>query len=103
ELNLTPYVSTIRLVTNDDREWNRGPLKIDNFSSFDLDLRLSAARLAIGQAKLGRTAVAVNLRGGKLNVTIGESQAFGGILKGTLGLAPAETGAGADFTSQLQF
>ena len=36
----------------------------------------------MGRAKVGRTAVAVNLRGGKLTVTIGELQAFGGILQG---------------------
>src|SRR4029077_12303032 len=35
ELNLTPYVSTVRLLTNNDREWNRGPLRIDNFSGLD--------------------------------------------------------------------
>jgi AsmA protein len=101
ELNLTPYISTVRLLTNNDREWNRRPLAIDNFSGFDLDLRLSAARIAIAQAKLGRTAIAANLRGGKLNITIGESQAFGGILKGSLALAPSD--AGAEFKSQLQF
>jgi AsmA protein len=101
ELNLTPYISTVRLLTNDDRDWNRGPLKIDSFSGFDLDLRLSAGKIAVGQAKLGRTAIAANLRSGKLNVTIGESQAFGGILKGSLALTPSD--AGAEFKSQLQF
>jgi len=68
---------------------------------FDLDLRLSAARIALQRAKLGRTAVALNLRGGKLNVTVGESQAFGGVLKGTLAIAPSDMGA--DFKSQMQF
>ena len=67
----------------------------------DLDLRLSAAKITIGTAKLGRTAIAANLRGGKLDVTIGESQAFGGVIKGSLGLAKSEQGA--DFKSQLQF
>jgi AsmA protein len=100
-LNLTPYISAVRLLTNNGREWNHGPLKIDNLSDFDLDLRLSAGRITIEQAKLGRTAIATNLRGGKLNVTIGESQAFGGILKGSLALAPSD--AGAEFKSQLQF
>jgi AsmA protein len=103
ELNLTPYISAVRLLTNNDHEWNGGPLKIDSFSGFDLDLRLSAAKIAIGQAKLGRTAIAANLRSGKLNVTIGESQAFGGILKGSLALAPPDAGGAAEFKSQLQF
>jgi AsmA protein len=101
DLNLTPYVGTIRLLTANERDWNGGPLSLDDLSGVDLDLRLSAARMAIQRARLGRTAVALNLRGGKFNVTIGESQAFGGVLKGTLGIAPSD--AGADFKSQLQF
>ena len=77
------------------------PIALDGLTGFDLDLRLSAARITIASAKLGRTAVAANLRGGKLTVTIGESQAFGGILKGSIGLATAS--ARRRFKSQLQF
>jgi len=101
ELDLTPYINTIRLLTNNDRDWNRVPLVIDGLTGVDLDLRLSAARITLGRAKLGRTAVATNLRAGKLLVTIGESQAFGGMLKGSLALAASD--AGAEFKSQLQF
>jgi AsmA protein len=101
ELNLTPYISTVRLLTANERDWNQGPLSMDNLSGVDLDLRLSAARITVARAKLGRTAVAANLRGGKLNVTIGESQAFNGVLKGTLALAASDSGA--DFKTQLQF
>jgi len=101
DLNLTPYVSTMRLLTDNRRDWNRVPIALDGLNGFDLDLRLSAARITIARAKLGRTAIATNLRGGKLTVTIGESQAFGGILKGTLALAGSDLGA--DFKSQLQF
>jgi AsmA protein len=101
ELNLTPYISTVRLLTNNDRDWNRVPLAIDGLTGVDLDLRLSAAKITLARAKLGRTAIAANLRGGRLNVTIGESQAFGGILKGSVALASSD--AGAEFKSQLQF
>ncbi len=101
DLNLTPYLGTIRLLTANERDWNGGPLSFDDLSGLDLDLRLSAARIAIQRAKLGRTAVALNVRGGKLNVTIGESQAFGGMLKGTLAIAASDVGA--DFKSQMQF
>jgi AsmA protein len=101
ELNLTPYISTVRLLTANEREWNRVPIALDGLTGFDLDLRLSAAHIAVARAKLGRTAIATNLRGGKLSVTIGESQAFGGILKGALALAGSDQGA--DFKSQLQF
>ncbi|MCX7312389.1 MAG: AsmA family protein [Alphaproteobacteria bacterium] len=101
ELDLTPYVSTVRLLTNNDRDWNRVPLAVDGLNSIDLDLRLSAARITLARAKLGRTAIAANLRGGKLLLTIGESQAFGGVLKGSMALSPSD--AGAEFNAQLQF
>lgn len=101
EINLTPYISTVRLLTSNERDWNRGPISLDGLNSFDLDLRLSAARILIARAKLGRTAIAANLRGGKFTATIGEAQAFGGILKGQFGLAASERGA--DFKSQLNF
>jgi AsmA protein len=101
ELDLTPYVSTVRLLTSNERDWNRVPILLDGLTGFDLDLRLSAARITLARAKLGRTAVVVNLRGGKLAVTIGEAQAFGGVMKGSLALAGSDHGA--DFRSQLQF
>jgi AsmA protein len=101
ELNLTPYVSTVRLLTASERDWSRMPIMLDGLAGFDLDLRLSAAKVTVASAKIGRTAIATNLRGGRLSVTIGESQAFGGILKGTLALATSDVGA--DFKSQLQF
>jgi AsmA protein len=101
EIDLTPYLSTIRPLAISDREWSRSPLDLEGLAANELDLRLSAAKMTIGSAKLGRTAIAANLRGGRMTVTVGESQAFGGVIKGSLGLAASERGA--DFRSQLQF
>ena len=101
ELDLTPYVSTVRLLTNNERDWSRVPIALEGLTGLDLDLRLSAARITMARAKLGRAAVAANLRGGKLTVTIGEAQAFGGIVKGSIVLASSEIGA--ELRSQMQF
>ena len=101
DLDLTPYVSTVHLLRSSERDWSRGPIVLDGLTDFDVDLRLSAARIDLANAKLGRTAVAANLRDGHLTVTIGESQAFGGVLKGSLGLAKAD--AGAAIKTELQF
>ena len=101
ELDLTPYVSTIRLLTANAREWDRMPIALDGLTGFEIDLRLSAARVTIGRAKVGRTAVAASLRGGKLLVTVGESQAFNGLIKGSLAIAKSEIGA--DVRSEMQF
>ena len=100
-LDLTPYVSTVRLLTANQHEWNDGHITLDGFSGIDLDLRLSAANVIMSNAKIGRTAIGANLRGGHLVVTVGEAQAYGGVIKGSLALANFE--AGVDVKSQLQF
>jgi AsmA protein len=100
-LNLTPYVSAIRLLAGSERGWNGGTLSLEGLTGFDLDLRLSAARVLIATAKLGRTAVVANLRSGNLMLTVGESQAFGGVIKGSLGLAKIPNGA--ELKTQMQF
>jgi AsmA protein len=101
ELDLTPYISTFRLLTTNERDWNRVPIAFDELNGLDFDLRLSAAQVTMARVKLGRTAVGANLRAGKLTVTVGEAQAFGGIVKGSVTLAASD--AGADLKSQLQF
>jgi AsmA protein len=101
DLDLTPYVSTIRLMAGNAREWDRGPMALDGLTGFDIDLRLSAAKVTLGHAKFGRTAVAASLRGGKLLVTVGESQAYNGVIRGSLTLAKAE--GGAEMKSDMQF
>lgn len=100
-LDLTPYVSAVRLLAAGERGWDSKPIALDGLDGFQLDLRLSAARVNVANVKLGRTAVAANLRDGNLAVAIGESQAFGGMVKGTFGLAKSP--AGTDFKAQLQF
>jgi AsmA protein len=55
----------------------------------------------VGATKIGRTAIAVNVRGPDVTLTIGESQAFGGMITGSVALAKAEEGA--EFKSQMQF
>ena len=100
-LDLTPYVSGIHLLAENDRNWDQLPLGVDSLDDFNLDLRLSAANVKINTAQLGRTAVAANMRNGKLDVTIGESQAFGGVAKGSFGLA--RDGSGITVTSHVQF
>ena len=72
-----------------------------SFSGIDVDLRLSAARVTVSTVKLGRTAVAANLRGNHLSIAVGESEAFGGVVKGTFGFA--RTSSGADLKAQMQF
>jgi AsmA protein len=100
-LDLTPYVSAVRLLAAGERGWDSKPMALDGLDGLQLDLRLSAARVNVANVKLGRTAVAANLRDGNLAVAVAESQAFGGVVRGTFGLA--KSSAGTDFKAQLQF
>jgi AsmA protein len=100
-VNVVPYVSTLRLLSEDEREWSNRRISLESLTGIDLDLRVSAARVALTGAQLGRTAVAASLRSGRLTVTVGESQAFGGLLKGSMALARSP--AGVDMKAQLQF
>jgi AsmA protein len=100
-LDVTPYVSGIHLLAANERNWDQLPITLDGLADFDLDLRISAASVKIGTAQLGRTAVAANMRKGKLDLTIGEAQAFNGIAKGSVGLANAN--GGVAMTSRVQF
>ena len=64
-------------------------------------MRLSAAKVTVGSTKLGRTAFGANLRSGALALSVGEAQMYGGIAKGSFGIARSD--AVADVKAQFQF
>jgi AsmA protein len=100
-LDFTPYISTFRLLASGANDWNRQLFDLNALSSTDLDMRLSAARVTVGSSKLGRTAIGANLRGGALALSVGEAQIYGGIAKGSFGVARSD--AVADVKAQFQF
>jgi AsmA protein len=100
-LDFTPYISTFRLLASGARDWNRQLFDLSSLSTTDLDMRLSAAKVTVGPSKLGRTALGANLRGGALALSIGEAQMYGGIAKGSFGIARSD--AVADIKAQFQF
>jgi AsmA protein len=100
-LDFTPYISTFRLLASGARDWNRQMFDLNSLSTTDLDMRLSAARVTVGSTKLGRTAFGANLRGGALALSVGEAQMYGGIAKGSFGIARSDTVA--DVKAQFQF
>jgi AsmA protein len=100
-LDFTPYISTFRLLAGGAHDWNRQLFDLDSLSTTDLDMRLSAARVTVGASKLGRTAFGANLRGGALALSVGEAQIYGGIAKGSFGIARADSVA--DVKAQFQF
>jgi AsmA protein len=101
DLDLTPYVSTVRLMTANARDWNRVPMSLDGITSFGIDLRLSAAKVRIGRVQLGRTALAAVLHDGKLLLSVTESQAFNGTIHGSIAIAKSDRGA--EVKSEMHF
>src|ERR1019366_6263002 len=57
--------------------------------------------VTVGSSKLGRTAFGANLRGGALALSVGEAQIYGGIAKGSFGIARPD--AVANVKAQFQF
>jgi AsmA protein len=100
-LDLTPFISTLHVLRTAENDWSPVPIMLDGLTGLDVDLRVSARRISLGTAALGRTAVAANLHQGALTVAIGESQAFGGVLTGFMSIAKAAEGG--LLKSQLQF
>ena len=100
-LDFTPYISTFRLLASGARDWNRQLFDLNSLSTTDLDMRLSAAKVTVGRSKLGRTAFGANLRSGALALSVGEAQMYGGIARGSFGIARADTVA--DVKAQFQF
>ncbi|MBR0710819.1 AsmA family protein [Bradyrhizobium liaoningense] len=100
-LDFTPYISTFRLLASGARDWNRQLFDLNGLSTTDLDMRLSAARLTVGPTRLGRTAIGANLRNGTLALSVGEAQVYGGIAKGSFGIARSDSVA--DIKAQFQF
>jgi AsmA protein len=100
-LDFTPYIATFRLLASGQRDWNRQLFDLNALSATDLDMRLSAAKVTVGATKLGRTAFGANLRGGALALSVVEAQMYGGIAKGSFGIARSD--AVADVKAQFQF
>ncbi|MDB5568638.1 MAG: AsmA, partial [Tardiphaga sp.] len=59
------------------------------------------AKVTVGSSVLGRTALGANQRGGTLALTVGEAQMYGGIVRGSFGIALAD--AVADVKAQFLF
>ena len=100
-LDITPYISTVRMMAGGSRDWNRQPFDLRGLSGSDLDLRLSAQRMTVGNTKIGRTALGLNVRNGALMLSVGEAQLFGGVAKGSFNVARADAKAAVKAQFQL--
>jgi AsmA protein len=101
-LNLTPYFSGLSVNQDSSGGWNSARIDMVMAPMLDLDLRLSAAALTIGSLSLGNVGASVTSRAGKLNLTLGESNAYGGSLRGALSFVPEDNGLRMDVSVNAQ-
>jgi AsmA protein len=116
-LALEPLLGPPERVFEPSGGWSTKPFTFEPLGTFDLDLRLSAARLDVYGLKLADAAASAIVTDGKLSATLLEAAAYGGRLQGELGaayvgrslelrtrgeLADADLGAAiADFTHPI--
>jgi AsmA protein len=90
--DFTPYSGGFAVTGEDGRDWSREPIDIGALDDFDVDLRLSAARVVMRKTELATAAIATALKGGRFTFSIGEAQFYGGRLRGTAALGRGAAG-----------
>ncbi len=100
-LDLTETVRALGGLRAADGGWSRETIDPALLPSGDVDLRLSAGRVAIGATVLNNVACSLISRQGKTDVTLGGADFHKGSLKGRLSLAGAPRGF--DMKAQASF
>ncbi len=68
--------------------WSEAPLPAPPVGDLDLDLRISAARARLGRLAFDETALSLQLKRGRLEVSLGEASGYKGEFRGRLVVAP---------------
>ena len=92
-IDLSRYANDVSLIESGSRSWREDRIEAEAFDRMDLDVRFSANDVTFGRAKIGRCAVAVAIRDGELEVTLGEAVLYGGVFSGQLKLSRASQDA----------
>ena len=101
-LDFTPYISTFRLLASGARDWNRQLFDLNSLSSTDLDMRLSAARVTVGSTRNWAAPRSAPIcAAARWRWRSAEAQMYGGIAKGSFGIARSD--AVADIKAEFQF
>jgi AsmA protein len=99
-IDLTRYVGS-KLTVNKSAGWLADPIDFVALRALDFDVRLSAQRILIERTEVGKVALTLTLKDGRLALAVGEAQLFGGTLRGAATLAPAAAGADAKIDAKL--
>ncbi|GLK74184.1 AsmA family protein [Ancylobacter dichloromethanicus] len=99
-VDLSPY-GELTFSNPRDGRWSHDDIDLSRTHALDVDLRLSARQVRIGGAELQRMAASATAKGGRLSLTIGEAEAWGGIFRASAQLAPRDAGPGVNMRMDL--
>lgn len=99
-MDLSPY-GELSLSNPHEGSWSREALDLGPARGLDVELRLSAGQVRLGGASFQRMAAAATAKGGRLSLTIGEAEAWGGLFRAAVQLSPRPAGPGMNVRLDL--
>ena len=100
-LDLSAYAEALASMVTAARATPDLPFPLGALDSNDLDLRVSAAQVLLGSARLGRTAASATIRDERFNLSIGEAQLYGGRLSASLSASLQDDAASASLQGRI--
>jgi AsmA protein len=83
-IDVSPYMETLRAGLANSSDWDPVAIDLPVLRDTDLDLRVSAQHVVIGNARLGAAAASAVGTGGRVSLDIGELQIYGGTIQAAL-------------------
>jgi AsmA protein len=80
-LDVSPYLESVRSGFANSSDWDPVEIDLPLLRDTDLDLRVSAQQVVVGNAKLGAAAASAVGTGGRISFDIGELQVYGGTMQ----------------------
>ncbi|WP_371345195.1 AsmA family protein [Ancylobacter sp. IITR112] len=99
-MDLSPY-GELSLSNPHVGGWSREALDLGPARGLDVELRLSAGQVRLGDTTFQRMAASATAKGGRLSLTIGEAEAWGGLFRAAVQLSPRPSGPGMNVRLDL--
>lgn len=100
-VSLKPLLVDAPALSGPDGQWSRDVLELPDIHDADVDLRLSAARARLLRLNIEDAALSLMMRGGRLEISLAEAQAYKGTIKGRATFA-ANASGGLEFHGNAQ-
>ena len=83
KLDVAPFAAVMP-VLRENGSWSEAPIPLAPRDLHDLDLRLSVGRLQLGRLHADDVALSFLCRDGRMELSVGEARAYGGLIKARL-------------------